>query len=381
MHTSKQPLLEEQNYWKKPPWRLLVDGSVHFHIKHNGALRDTYQIKNNGASRDIYQDCIITEADTPSEIRAAVIEACKKKTPFDIARFGRNLFWINTPFSDLMHAQKRRFEPVMALSPSTRCILESELPEKIAQFAEFPYLQGVEFEYPGVHRAAFHMWRALMKTPRRTYIIVGPSGSGKSTMGLLLRINGFRYLPKLTTRTARPGERNTGETVCISDEEFRLHANRGALALEKESYSHKYGVLHDTIGSIDDRPHMLCLTDMKSAVNLRKQYPSIVRIAALQPTILRPGIGLEHRIESLKANVKADENTVRKTLQDTASRMKTAPIDHQRSLKEASHADYILRENHPFDNAKKLMDIAYSPLTHEADIDGDPTYEPSPEYT
>lgn len=81
-------------------------------------------------------------------------------------------------------------------------------------------------------------------------VVSSVAGGGKSTVGEMLESLGFERLPRVTTRTQRPGERDGHAYYFVTPEEFERQNAQGAFVYTKQTYGEKRGILKDSIQKV-----------------------------------------------------------------------------------------------------------------------------------
>lgn len=145
-------------------------------------------------------------------------------------------------------------------------------------------------------------------------ILSAPSGTGKSTIIRRLMQDpalclGFSI--SATSRKPREGEEHGREYYFITDEEFRLRAERGEFVEWEEVYAGTcYGTLSSEVERVthDAGLNLIMDIDVKGGVNVKERYGD----RAISIFILPPSV--ETLEERLRGRATDSEETIRKRL-------------------------------------------------------------------
>ena len=117
-------------------------------------------------------------------------------------------------------------------------------------------------------------------------VISGPSGSGKTTISSKL----LELLPDLedsvsfTTRSPRPGEKNSRDYFFISPEEFQKRIGENKFLEYAVVFDHYYGTLrHRVLNKLEQGKNILLTIDVQGAAQIKKNYPEAVLIFLMPP--------------------------------------------------------------------------------------------------
>jgi guanylate kinase len=136
----------------------------------------------------------------------------------------------------------------------------------------------------------------------KLYLLVAPTGFGKSTL-----INEMKYLcvklmPKITTRPYRNLDEISNPSIeSISIKDFVDQNKAGAIVGARFYNDNLYGLRKDKILDVPAsyRNHMVDSCDVESALRLREQFPDLVKLVTLFPSVSLAGFGLERRLREL----------------------------------------------------------------------------------
>ena len=131
------------------------------------------------------------------------------------------------------------------------------------------------------------------KKPGRLLIFTAPSGAGKTTLvrHLLGKFDHLGFSVSATTRPPRAHEVHGRDYYFMSDDEFRLRADRGEFVEWEEVYPGRfYGTLHSEIERIIEEGHVVLFDiEVKGATTLKRHYPdhsTAVFVAPPSPEVL-----------------------------------------------------------------------------------------------
>jgi guanylate kinase len=119
-------------------------------------------------------------------------------------------------------------------------------------------------------------------------VLSGPSGSGKSTVvRKLLQDSGLplRQSVSVTTRKARPSERDGVHYHFWTAERFDEHLRRGEFLEWAEVAGNRYGTLRAEVDAHRDQgTGVVLVIDVQGAAQIRKQYPDCQTIFLRAPS-------------------------------------------------------------------------------------------------
>jgi guanylate kinase len=119
-------------------------------------------------------------------------------------------------------------------------------------------------------------------------VLSGPSGSGKSTVvRKLLEESGLplRQSVSVTTRTARPGEKDGKHYHFWAPERFDEHLKRGDFLEWAEVAGNRYGTLRAEVDAHRDQGvGVVLVIDVQGADQIRRQYPDCTTIFLRAPS-------------------------------------------------------------------------------------------------
>lgn len=127
--------------------------------------------------------------------------------------------------------------------------------------------------------------------PRRQgilFIVSAPSGAGKTTLckQIVTSIPGIWHSISATTRTPRPGEEHGREYFFIKEQLFHDMVARDEFLEHAHVYGHWYGTprspLMDKLALGID---VLLEIDVQGALQIKKQFPDVVSIFILPPSM------------------------------------------------------------------------------------------------
>ena len=136
-----------------------------------------------------------------------------------------------------------------------------------------------------------------MKYPGNVFMISAPSGAGKSSLvnALLKKYPDIHLSISCTTRPARPGEEHGREYHFVSVEEFSKWREHNNLLEWAEVHGNFYGTPRPFVEEkIRNGENILLEIDWQGARQVRKQFPDIIDIFILPPSIEE----LENRLKN-----------------------------------------------------------------------------------
>lgn len=134
----------------------------------------------------------------------------------------------------------------------------------------------------------------------KLYLIIAPPGYGKSMLMGELRYLGFRELKKVTTRPYRSeSEMHQAELVSVSDSRFKKMGP--CLVGVRNRGDHYYGLMRSDIERIvsGGSDFIADIGNFRSALELKAEYPEIVRLVGFDMGLDFAGFGLEERVRKL----------------------------------------------------------------------------------
>lgn len=129
-------------------------------------------------------------------------------------------------------------------------------------------------------------WRA----PDRgaLFVISGASGSGKTTLvqRVFARVPGLEFSVSVTTRPARPGERDGVDYHFIDAARYASLREEGALLEHAEVYGRAYGTPREpVVRALAEGRSIVLDIDVQGAAQVRTALPEAVSIFILPPSI------------------------------------------------------------------------------------------------
>lgn len=132
----------------------------------------------------------------------------------------------------------------------------------------------------------------------RLFVVSGPSGAGKGTVvRAALRARPDVVLSvSVTTRPARPGERNGVDYRFVSQQEFVGMRDRGELLESAEVYGHYYGTPRAPVEAALAGGHsVLCELDIQGALAVKRAVPDAILVFIEPPSLDELFKRLHHR--------------------------------------------------------------------------------------
>ncbi len=126
-----------------------------------------------------------------------------------------------------------------------------------------------------------------MSSPGQIFVLSGPPGAGKSSIAARVRADmpDLAYSVSLTTRQARPGERDGVDYFFVSRQEFERCIAAGEMAEYEEIFGNLYGTSEKIVRQELEQGRDLFLdTDVNGAESLRKRFPTGVFIFLVPPS-------------------------------------------------------------------------------------------------
>jgi guanylate kinase len=121
----------------------------------------------------------------------------------------------------------------------------------------------------------------------RLFVISGPSGAGKGTVvraALAQRPDVFLSV-SMTTRPARPGERNGVDYRFVTREEFQATRDRGGFLESAEVYGCLYGTPREPVEhALAAGRDVVCELDIQGAMSIKRSVPNSVLIFIEPPS-------------------------------------------------------------------------------------------------
>ena len=120
------------------------------------------------------------------------------------------------------------------------------------------------------------------------FIVAAPSGAGKTTLvsRLMAQDPQVRHSVSFTTRTPRPGEQDGREYHFIDVQRFLAMRERGEFAEWAEVHGNFYGTSRAWLEQrMAEGCDMLLEIDWQGAQQMRRQFPELVSIFVLPPSL------------------------------------------------------------------------------------------------
>jgi guanylate kinase len=124
--------------------------------------------------------------------------------------------------------------------------------------------------------------------PGRLFVVSGPSGAGKGTVvqQVLVRRPDVVLSVSVTTRPARPGERDGIDYRFISVPEFLGMRDRGEFLEWAEVYGNYYGTPRAPVDiALSTGRDVLCELDIQGALSIKKAVPKAVLVFIEPPSL------------------------------------------------------------------------------------------------
>jgi guanylate kinase len=139
-----------------------------------------------------------------------------------------------------------------------------------------------------------------MKTGK-LFVISGPSGAGKGTICRNLlsgagdsESGGPELSVSVTTRTPRPGEKDSVSYYFVTDEEFRRMIDCGDFLEYAEVFGRFYGTPKSVVmRKLNEGRDVMLEIDVQGALQVKRNYPESILVFVLPPSISE----LKKRIE------------------------------------------------------------------------------------
>ncbi|NOL49591.1 guanylate kinase [Pelistega europaea] len=127
-----------------------------------------------------------------------------------------------------------------------------------------------------------------MKYPGNVFMVSAPSGAGKSSLvnALLQKHPNIHLSVSCTTRPPRPGEQDGREYHFVTVDEFATWRDQNNLLEWAEVHGNYYGTPRPFVEEkIKNGENILLEIDWQGARQVRKQFPDIIDIFILPPSI------------------------------------------------------------------------------------------------
>ncbi len=117
-------------------------------------------------------------------------------------------------------------------------------------------------------------------------VLVGPSGVGKSTIARRLAEKlHFRFIASVTTRPAKPGDKNGKSYEHLTREQFAHRLENDEFLEYANVFDNDYATpKHPALEYIAQGQDVLLEVDVQGALQVRAQYPDALLIFILPPT-------------------------------------------------------------------------------------------------
>ena len=184
----------------------------------------------------------------------------------------------------------------------------------------------------------------------KLFVISAPSGSGKTTLCAKLLDDdlGLERSVSMTTRPARPGEKDGADYHFVTEKYFQETVKKNGFLEYEENFGYLYGTPKEFIAlELKKGKSVLLSIDVKGAMNVRREYPKESVLIFIMPPSLA---ALKKRLQDRKSE---DRNAI-------ATRLQLARIE----IAYRKRYDYTV-VNDRLDNAyKKLRKIILSEGLH-----------------
>lgn len=162
---------------------------------------------------------------------------------------------------------------------------------------------------------------ADIATPGSLFVIAAPSGAGKSSLvtALLAREPSIKLSISCTTRAPRPGEQHGREYFFLEEKDFLERQQRGEFLEHAKVHGNYYGT---SKLMVDEQTRagqdVLLEIDWQGAQQIRQQYPQVVGIFILPPSLAT----LEER---LRKRGQDSEEVIARRMQAASGEIAHAP--------------------------------------------------------
>lgn len=139
----------------------------------------------------------------------------------------------------------------------------------------------------------------------KLFVISGPSGAGKGTICKeLLKINKNIVLSiSMTTRQARPGEREGESYYFVSREAFLELKNKGGLLEDAEVFGNYYGTpKEEVLNALSLGRDVILEIDVQGGLQVKENFSSAILIFIYPPSLKE----LENRIRNRGSETEAE---------------------------------------------------------------------------
>ncbi len=204
-------------------------------------------------------------------------------------------------------------------------------------------------------------------THTKLYVLVAPTGFGKSTL-----INEMRYLcvkpmPKVTTRPIRNLAELQDTTIEFVSEDMFTKLSKDEVIIGSHLYnSHLYGLKKAKILNIPNSyiNYVVDSCDVDSAFRLKQEFPDIIRLVTLFPSLTYAGFGLEERLKDLSKpssgfdSFQEELDYLHKNkiaLTDTKARLEHVVSESRKFEKYLPHFDIVLKGYDMQANVNQLL--------------------------
>jgi guanylate kinase len=136
----------------------------------------------------------------------------------------------------------------------------------------------------------------------KLYLVVAPTGFGKSTLIDEMKYLCVKPMPKITTRPHRIlAEVSDSSIEPISSIDFTQLEKAGFIVGGHAYKGYRYGLRKDRILGLPSiyRNQLADSCDIDSALNVKRQFPDLIRLVTLFPSLSFAGYGLEQRLKKL----------------------------------------------------------------------------------
>jgi guanylate kinase len=189
----------------------------------------------------------------------------------------------------------------------------------------------------------------------KLYVVVSPPGFGKSTLIDEMRYLCVKPMPKVTTRQYRNlAEAKDPSIESIPLKDFKSLEREGSVVGAHNYKDNLYGFWKDKVLGTPStyRNHIVDSCDFDSAMRLREEFPDLVRLVTLFPSLSFAGFGLEERLKGLSHLADSFESFQEEleylkrnkiTVVDTKNRLENVVAESRKFEKYLPYFDIVLK--------------------------------------